>query len=96
MGKDRETWVWGIQGRDKILLKPPLPKGVTFSDKEEEEEEGKVDKELMTTAVAQASTSSNPTRCPRGVKGLDVSVASPTATFRGVCKLRKFQPKTLN
>lgn len=37
---------------------------------------------MMNTAVAQALTPADATRCPRGVEGPDVSIASPTAAFR--------------
>lgn len=50
---------------------------------------------LLTTAVGQAIASSNPAGGSWGVQGADVSIASPTAAFRGACRLRKVQPKGL-
>lgn len=80
MGNDGGIGV-GHQGRGRVLLEPPLPEGI-ISERKEEEEEGEVDNEVLATTVVQASASSNPTRCPGGVEGSDVSVAAPVATFR--------------
>lgn len=50
--------------------------------RERKREESKADNEILATTVVQALASSNPARCPGGVEGSDVSIASPVATFR--------------
>lgn len=73
--------MWGIKERVKILPKPPLPQEVTIQEKEKAGE-GKVDDNFIITTEVQALKSSSPARHPGGVKGSDISIASPVAAFR--------------
>lgn len=73
--------MWGTRAGAESCWSHPCLKE-SLSERKEEEERDEVDNEVLATTVVQASASSNPTRCPGRVKGSDVSVASPVATFR--------------
>ena len=95
-GKGQRGVGWPPEGSVRALWKTPLLKGVTFWEKEEEEEEGRVDTKMMNTAEAQALTPSDATRRPGGVEGPDVSTASPTAASRWRYKRSERQSETLD